>query len=115
MKRRSGKGSRRGKKQKPTRRKSRPEPKPRVQAVARRNKRAAAPAEPSQKVVRSLQSARRRLERQLIAAVQEIGLLRQFEKRAAALETEVARRDAEIVRLRGELDVRLGGASIVST
>jgi hypothetical protein len=40
--------------------------------------------------VRRLRSARGRLERRLTAAVQEIGMLRQFEVRAQMLENELA-------------------------
>ena len=64
--------------------------------------------------VRSLRSARRRLEQQLTEAVQEIGMLRQFELRAQMFENELAKRDHEVARLREELAERLGGASIVS-
>ena len=66
--------------------------------------------------VRRLRSARRQLERRLTAAVQEIGTIRQFEIRAQVLESELAKRDAEIDRLRTEREEQLGGtASIVST
>jgi hypothetical protein len=65
--------------------------------------------------VRRLRVARRRLEQRLTAAVQEIGMLRQFELRAQMLESQVAGRDAELARLRAENAERLGGASIVST
>ena len=64
--------------------------------------------------VRSLRSARRRLEQRLTEAVQEIGTLRQFELRAQMFENELAKRDHEVARLREELAERLGGASIVS-
>ncbi|MEA2625878.1 MAG: hypothetical protein QOD06_1923 [Candidatus Binatota bacterium] len=52
--------------------------------------------------LRRLRRARSRLERQLTAAVQEIGILRQYEWRTAALEKEVRRRDDEIARLRDQ-------------
>jgi len=65
--------------------------------------------------VRRLRAARRRLEQRLTAAVQEIGTLRTFELRAQMLENELAKRDAELSRLRTEISDRLGGASIVST
>jgi len=65
--------------------------------------------------VRRLRSARRQLEKRLTAAVQEIGTIRQFEIRAQVLESELAKRDAEIGRLRTEREEQLGGASIVST
>jgi lipopolysaccharide biosynthesis protein len=72
--------------------------------------------------VQRLRRAQSRLERRLTAAVQEIGMLRQFEMRAQALESELARRAAEIAELRREREERsrkagnpLGGASIVST
>jgi hypothetical protein len=58
--------------------------------------------------LRRLRRARSRLERQLTAAVQEIGILRQYEWRTAALEKEVRRRDDEIARLR---DQRRGDGS----
>lgn len=74
-----------------------------------------------QKQVRRLRSARSRLERRLTAAVQEIGMLRQFELRVQMLEADLARRDQEIARLRREGEERAregesrpGGASIVS-
>ncbi len=71
--------------------------------------------------VRRLRAARARLERRLIAAVQEIGSLRQFEQRTQMLEAELARRDQEIAQRRregeghgGEVEERLGGTSNVS-
>jgi predicted nucleic acid-binding Zn-ribbon protein len=71
--------------------------------------------------IRRLRLARGRLERSLTAAVQEIGMLRQFEIRAQALEAELSRRDGLIAELRRERDERvreidgLGGTSIAST
>jgi hypothetical protein len=72
--------------------------------------------------VHRLRQARGRLERRLTAAVQEIGVLRQFDTRVQALEAEVARRDAEIAELRRERNERsreagipLGEGSIPST
>jgi hypothetical protein len=62
--------------------------------------------------VRRLRLARGRLERRLTATVQEIGMLRQFETHARSLEAELARRDAEIERLRQERDERLREAEI---
>jgi hypothetical protein len=64
--------------------------------------------------MRRLRAARRRLEERLTAAVQEIGTLRQYERRAQMLESELAAKDAEIARLREQATERLGGASIVS-
>lgn len=72
--------------------------------------------------IRRLRLARGRLERRLTAAVQEIGMLRQFEIRTQGLEAELSRRDSLIADLRRERDERLreveagpGGTSIVST
>lgn len=97
----------------------------------RRKPREASPRQPRldrealadfEKQVRRLRAARRTLERQLTTAVQEIGTLRQFELRATMLEAELEKRTAELARLRSEseervrdLELRLGGASIVST
>jgi chromosome segregation ATPase len=66
--------------------------------------------------VARLQAARRRLERRLVAAVQEIGMLRQYELRVAALEAEIQKRDADLADLKGRyesLESRLGGAAVV--
>ena len=80
------------------------------------------PGSALEREVQRLRRAQSRLERRLTAAVQEIGMLRQFEMRAQALESELARRAAEIAELRREREERsrkagnpLGGASIAST
>ena len=80
------------------------------------------PGSALEREVQRLRRAQGRLERRLTAAVQEIGTLRQFEMRAQALESELARRAAEIAELRREREERsrkagnlLGGASISST
>ncbi|MGH7820955.1 MAG: hypothetical protein ACREQ9_14410 [Candidatus Binatia bacterium] len=57
--------------------------------------------------LRRLRSARRKLERQLTAAVQEIGLLRQYEVRSRFLEAEVARRDGQLAELRQQYEGRI--------
>jgi predicted RNase H-like nuclease (RuvC/YqgF family) len=84
--------------------------------------RAAQTVEALQAQIRRLRSARTRLERRLTSAVKEIGMLRQIEFRVQRLEDELAERDQEISRLRMEradqlrqLELRLGGASILST
>lgn len=88
--RRRGKAKRRSVASKAPRRKRRA---PRAAATAVRNRsrsedrRGIAELE---REIRSLRSARSYLERRLTAAVQEIGMLRQFELRAQALETELA-------------------------
>ena len=90
---------------------------------------AAAPApsdreavEALRKEVRRLRRARARLERRLTSAVQEIGILRQLEFRAQRLEDDLGKRDEEIARMRleranqlSQLELRLGGASFLST
>jgi hypothetical protein len=68
-----------------------------------------------EKELRRLRSARNSLERRLTAAVQEIGLLRQYELRAQMLEGELGElrvRSEERIR---DLESRLHGASIVAT
>ena len=50
--------------------------------------------------VRRVADARRRLEKRLIAAVQEIGSLRHFELRATQLEEDLRKREAELAGLR---------------
>ena len=79
------------------------------------------PGSALEREVQRLRRAQSRLERRLTAAVQEIGTLRQFEMRAQALESELARRDAEITKLHREREERsrkagspLGDASISS-
>ena len=67
-----------------------------------------AAADPAREI-RRLQTARRNLERQLTAAVQEIGILRQWEVRARLLESEIEKREAKV----RELEERLGGADLV--
>jgi len=90
---------------------------------------AAAPApsdreavEALRKEVRRLRRARAQLERRLTSAVKEIGILRQLEFRAQRLEDDLGKRDEEIARMRleranqlSQLELRLGGASILST
>jgi len=106
--------------------------KPRVKAAVKKRiakPRAAASVEALQKQIRRLRAARARLERRLTSAVQEIGMLRQIEFRVQRLEeelskrdAELAKRDADIARMRMEradqlrqLELRLGGASILAT
>ena len=57
-------------------------------------------AAPPSAEVRKLRSARRNLEKQLTAAVQEIGLLRQYELKTKILESELEKRTAEVEELR---------------
>jgi hypothetical protein len=64
------------------------------------------PGSALEREVHRLRQARGRLERRLTEAVQEIGMLRQFETRVQALQAEVGRRDAEIAELRRERDER---------
>jgi predicted RNase H-like nuclease (RuvC/YqgF family) len=111
---------------KPTRRRSKPQ---RRKARARPSrprspvkKASRDTVESLQKEVRRLRAARRKLERRLTSAVQEIGMLRQLEFRIQSLENDLDKRDQEIARLRleradqlSQLELRLGGASIVST
>jgi len=111
---------------KPTRRRSKPQrrkarakpsrPRSPVKKAARDT------VESLQKEVRRLRAARGKLERRLTSAVQEIGILRQLEFRIQSLENDLDKRDQEIARLRleradqlNQLELRLGGASIVST
>ncbi len=75
---------------------------------------AALPLE-TQKELRRLRSARNSLERRLTAAVQEIGLCRQYEVRARMLENELGELRARSEQRIRELESRLNGASIVAT
>jgi hypothetical protein len=97
-----------------------PPPTKRAAPPAARKRKRAAPLDREafaalEKLVRGLRSARGKLERRLTAAVQEIGMLRQFEARAEALERELGKRDDELARLQRALAAQLGSASVVST
>ena len=97
--------SRRGRPSKPTPRRGR------AAAAPRKAKKTKPPASRSktpppadlERLVRRLQGTRRRLERQLTAAVQEIGILRQWETRARMLEAELEKRDGRLRDLEGRL------------
>ncbi|MGH7856440.1 MAG: hypothetical protein ACREQY_03850 [Candidatus Binatia bacterium] len=79
----------------------------RKQKEAAQKKKKSGAAGEAEAELRRLQSARRKLERQLTAAVQEIGLLRQYETRARFLEAEVQKRDAQLADLRRQYEARI--------
>ncbi len=85
-------------------------------AGARRKLPAKPPVDPREALhklelkIRRLATARRKLEKRLTAAVQEIGTLRTFELRAAMLEAELGKRDAELAQLRSNGSGHLTGA-----
>ena len=104
---------------KPQRRKTRAKPSRRRPAVKKAPRDT---VESLQKEIRRLRVARGKLERRLTSAVREIGMLRQLEFRVQSLENDLGKRDQELARLRleradqlSQLELRLGGASIVST
>ena len=61
---------------------------------------AGAPAAGEKQLLRRLRRERLKLQRQLVSAVQEIGILRQYERRVTILEHDLAERDATIASLR---------------
>ena len=104
----------RGTKTKVARRKPRRTTRGRSAAKARRKARPRPDREALEKTVKRLRAARAGLEHRLTAAVQEIGMLRQFELRTQVLEAELRKREADLLTARRELEARRAGATVVS-